>query len=181
MQRRLSLLRFLDERGDLAHLRLLTGGIDHRTPTPIGDDGAAIDEVGALGNRQIGIFQRRDGLAHRERLAREHRLFHFEIRRLDQTGIGGDLGPGIKQDDIARDDLRSRKAQLHAAIHIGTVAHNFGFGRGLRFERLQRGFSLVFLEEANEGVDDDDDADHHRVGGLAGEQRNDRRCQQHED
>ncbi len=89
----------------------------------------------------------------RLRFTGEHRLLHTQIDRFDHTAVGGDGAAGFQQDDIAGDQIaRRRLLDMTAAAnaHVGD-GHFLQGGHGL--------FGAVFLSEAEDGIEYDDDQD----------------------
>ena len=106
-------------------------------------------------------------LFHGNRLAREGRLLDFQHGRLGEPHIGRDDAPCLEKHQVPRDDLRARNGRDAA------VAKNPGDGGGHLLQGLHGLLGAVLLDDADDGVQDDDDEDGDGVGQLAHEARDD--------
>ncbi len=182
LQRRRLFLRLCERVRDLAHLRLHAGAADDGDAAPVNHRAPHIDHVFAVAQRDFlavpGKGFRR--LFHRHGFAGQRGLLHLHRRALDDPRVGGDGVPRLEVDDVAGH-------QLFASDHGQLpVAENLGGGGRHRLQRLNGLFGLVFLHDAEHGIQNDDRQDDEHVGErLPRVRRRDggkhRRRQQHED
>ena len=105
--------------------------------------------------------ERVGGLGHRERLARQRRLLNLQPHALDDAAVGGHSRPGGENDQIARHQLGRGNLPFRA------LADDMGDPHRLFLQSGQRLLGLPFGEEADAGVEDDDDQDGDRLDVLA--------------
>ena len=110
----------------------------------------AVSDRGVVGDR-VGVLLRRHGLAG------ERRLFGAQVLRLDEPKVRGNLVAGLKQHDVARDELFGGK---HASL---PAAHRPGFGREHVANRIQRLLGPAFLDESEQSVENDHGKDDRRI------------------
>jgi len=66
----------------VAELGFHAGGDDDGAAAPVGDDGAHIEHVAAVGDGQVGLFQGVGVFFHGLRLASEHRFLDTQVGAL---------------------------------------------------------------------------------------------------
>ena len=162
LQRRLPVLRLRQRVRDLAHLRLHAGGGDDGASTAIYHRAAHVDHVFPVAEGHIGAGVVEpddvDELCDGYRLARECGLFNFEAGIFNQATVCGHGVARLEQHDVAHDQL------LAAHGHDFPVAQHFRGGGRHFLQRFNGLFRLIFLIDAQDGVDDDDRKDDDDVG-----------------
>ncbi len=93
----------------------------------------------------------------------------------DDPGIGRNAVAGFQQQHVAGHEMRG----LHQR-GLAVAAHP-GDGRQHVLQRRQRGLGPMFLEKAEQGVDEDDDGDDHGVLEIAHRARQHGRAEQDDD
>ena len=148
LEGRLLLLRPGQDAGDLAHLGIHARGGDDGAATAIDHGGAHVAHVLpvaqgdiALGGDSLG------GLIHRDALAGEGGLLHFQGGRLQQTAVGGDSVPGLQDHHIPGHQVGAGK---HGDL---AVPQHLAGGGGHGLEGLNGGLGLTLLHHAQYGVE----------------------------
>ncbi len=128
---------------------------------------------------QRGI--RREGLRrplfHRNRLPRHGALVGLEAAALQNPGVGGNLIPGLQQDNIPGHQGGGGR------LPGRPVPQDSGLGRGHPSQLLQRLLGMVLLGDGDDPVDHHNHQDNHTVQPVlpaAGQQRQGGRGQQHQ-
>ena len=123
----------------------------------------------------VSAAQRPRVLVDRLGLAGERRLARAQRRRVEEARVGGDEVAALEQEDVATH-------HLGRGHHDGVaVAHDARPRRRQAGERRDRALGAVLLEEADQGVQDDDGEDGDAVDPLADGDRHGRRADQHPD
>ena len=106
-----------------------------------------VDHVGPVAERRVGLGHRLHTLRHRQALAGQRRLVHFEGCRPQQAAVGRHDVAGLDRDDVARDELLGRDLdEVAAAPHLRLDDHHLLQGR-------DGGGRLALLVEAEDGVE----------------------------
>ena len=96
----------------------------------------------------------------RERFPGERRLGRFKRDRFKQARVRPDRIARRQEDEVARDEIvRFDRFLFPAAQH----AH---FERGQVAERFHRSLGPAFLHRADDGIDEDDNQDDHRIAAM---------------
>ena len=112
-------------------------------------------------------------LFHRDRLTRQGRLVHPELGDFYQTQVRRHLVAGFQQHNVARDQFARRHHLRLPAPHHGGLC-----GRQL----LQGSHGLIgtpYLDKTNDGIEQHDHQDGHRVNHIAQDSRDHGGCDQH--
>ena len=134
-------------------------GVNHR---------GSIAQPGRRGYLGIGL------LADRLRLTSQGRLGHPQARRPQQPGVGRHVVARLEFDPVARHQLIGRQRPGRAA------AGHPGLGGRQLLQRRQRPPRPLFLQEADQTVDQHDRHDRRGVGPLANHSRDHRGRQQNQ-
>jgi hypothetical protein len=142
-----------DELRDAPDLGGIAGFRDHADPGAVGHQAGRIGHVRAL--RQHDVMRQPFGLLlDRHRLAGQRGFVDLQVAALQQAQVRGHLVARGQQDDIARHQLRGVDLLLFpGAQHRGCRGQRAREGR----QRAQR---LALLDEADDGVEQDDAEDH---------------------
>jgi len=98
---------------------------------------------------------------HRDRLAGQDGLIDLEVDRLDQPQVRRHPIPGVEDHYVPRHQLPRGDPLLHALPEDG------GHRRSHPTQRLQGPLRAVFLDEAEQDGEEDDDHDDHRLRPMA--------------
>ena len=163
LQRRLLLLRPGQDTGDLAHLRVHSGGGDHHAAPAIGNGGAHVGHVPAVPQGHVAGKGIR-GLGGGDAFAGEGGLLNLQGGAGQQPPVGGDGVPGLQQDDIA--GYQAAALQLRD----GAVPQDLAGGGGHGLQGLDGGLGLALLDHAQNGVQQHHRQDDQHLGkGLVGQ------------
>ena len=162
LQRGVAGAGLLDQRADPAHLGAHAGGGDEEPAAAVGDGRAQVDHVPPVAERRV----RRRGSGRRswltgERLAGQRRLLHLQPHALDDPAVGGHARPGGEDDDVAGHQLG------RGDLVLLPVADDVGRRHRLLLQGGQGLLGLPLGQEADGGVQDDDDQDGDRLDRLA--------------
>ena len=156
LQRGLTLLGARERVGDLAHLGLHAGGGDDHGAAAVDDGGAHVAHVLAVAEGHIGAVLEVDDvdeLVDGDALAGEGGLLYLEAGAVEYAAVGGNGVARLKVDYVAHHELGAgHDAEL-------AVAHDLAGGGGHGLQGLYGLFRLVFLIDAEHGVDYDDGHD----------------------
>jgi len=154
-----------------ARFRGVARGDDDRFRLAVGDQRARVRHVAPVGQNRFRI-ERLFLLNDRHRFAGERRFVHLQIPAGKQARVGGHLVAGLKTDNVAHHQMdRIDLEPLAVAQHSGLRGHHL-------FERFDGFFGLGFLNETDEGVDENDAQNHRRVHPLLQQQGHCTRGQQ---
>ena len=128
-----------------------------------------------VGEGQLAPRQRLGGFLHGVGFAGERRLHHLEPRRLQQAQIRRYQVARLQQHDVARYQCFGGDLQ-----HLSVTPHP-GCRRGQFFQCRHGFFRTVFLDEADDRVEQDDDRDGDGVLGIADRAGNHGGGEQHQD
>jgi hypothetical protein len=118
------------------------------------DRGAREDQLRPLPDRHAGsVVTGRRQLEHRMRLARERALIDPQSRRREELAIGRDLIALADLDDVAGHQVDGGLAQFPAG------SKHSDHRREHLLERLDGALGAIFLQEAEDAVDEDDSED----------------------
>ncbi len=158
LQRRRLLPDALDQAGDAAELGL-HAGLDDQGPGLAGDDRRPhVEDVGPFGQGDFLLLEGDVGLGDRRRLPGQAGFLDGEVRGVpDDPAVGRDVVAGLDLDEIAGDELAGRDEEGR------TAADGLGAGRGQAPQSGQALLGPVFLDQAEDGVEDDDGQDGHGV------------------
>ena len=168
------MLDALDEAADPADLGLGTRRYHHTGPLARGYQRSGechaqkIAEGGARRDRLL-LFLRYD------RFAGQHGFLDEQATRAGQAQVGGHAVPRLEPHEVAGHEIGNRDA------HAPAVAQDAGVRRDHLADRVQRLLRLAFLNEADDGIDQDDGDDHHRIDVVADQSGRDRRRQEEVD
>ncbi len=139
---------------------------DHQRATE--GHAAAFGQLRPDGNR-VGMF------FHRRRFAGEHRFLNAQPMALQKPQIGRDPIPGFQQHDVPG----------HQGLDFHPASPAVTQHRRVRCQQLldggQRPLGTMLLNQADDGIDDDDGKDDRRIHDMAEQCRDQRRTQQHVD
>ena len=175
LQRRRLTRRLPEQPGNPSKLRAHAGGNDDRRAPSCRHHRAGVEERMPVAERRVDRLGVGHALLCRQALAGERRLLRGETKSLHEPGIrrhmitGFDLDP-VPDDQTTGGDRRGLPVTDHAG-HWGR--HRSEGGEGT--------LGAVFLEEADDGVDQDDRHDRGRVGPVADRSGDDRRHDQDPD
>ena len=176
LERRVPVVRLLDQRADLADLGAHAGGGDEHPAAPVRDRRAHEEHVPPVAERRVLVGDGFDGLGDRLRLAGQGGLLHLQPHALDDAPVGGHPRPGVEDDDVAGHQLG------RGDLVLLPIADDVGHRRDLLPEGGERLLRLPLGQEADGRVQDDDDQDGDRLDALAqGEGHRGRRQQQDHD
>ena len=167
--------RFLDQGADLAHLSPDAGGGDDELGAAIRDGRPHVDHVHAITERGIPVRQRVVRLADRKRLPGQCRLLHLQPDVLDDAPICGNPRPCGEDGQVTRHQLRC------GDLIFCAVSHDMRDRHGLVTETHQCLLRLPFRQEADGGVQDDDDQDGNGLDMFPEDQRHSAGCHQQPD
>jgi hypothetical protein len=159
---------------DPADLSVAAGRYDNAGPLTGGHERPGERHAQAIAKRGV----RRDQillLFGRHRFAGQQRLVDQEPARADQAQVGGHAIPRLEQHEVAWHEVGDRDA------HASTVAQNAGMWRDHLADGVERLLRLAFLNEADDGVDQDDGDDHRGIDAVADQCGRDRRRQEEVD
>ena len=114
----------------------------------------------ALFGDRAGISVVADLLVHRKRFPGQGRLIDAEIGALDQLHVGGNDIAEFYQHDVARNQ------QPRLDVLPDAVALDARLERQALLEQRDGVVGLVFLEEANAGVDEQHDQNNDEIGPM---------------
>jgi hypothetical protein len=127
----------------------------------MGSRGALEGHVEPVAQRMHRAHQYASVFIHRDRLAREGRFIHLELRDLDEPKIGGHLVASLQQHNVTRHE--------HVGWHLLNLTAAQHRGQGGR-QPLQRGQRLVGapgLHKPDGRVEQHDHQDHQGVHQIA--------------
>ena len=145
--------RIVEHAGDISHLGLHAGFRDDAASASVGDDRAHVAAVDAVA--QACVFGKDSGcvLFYGNGFSRERGLVDFQVDGFNQPQVGGNIVACFQNGDISRNYIGGRHLHdLSAAENLRVRACHF-------LQRLQRVARLVFLVNAQEGVQDNDGKD----------------------
>ena len=175
LQRRTGFAPCAEQRRNLAQFGLHAACDHHAARAAINGDGALVDHIAAVAQRRLGVIQGTDVLFRRHRLARQRRFLHSEHGAFNQPQIGRDQAAGLDQHDVTRHQLVCHDFNNHS------IAQYAGGGRGKFFQRRHGALGTVFLDKADNGIEQHDHQDGNGVDGFADESGDHRGTQQHQD
>ena len=144
------------------------GGHHHADATPGGDQRAGKRHAAAVTDAGIGRH-RVAVLVGWDRLAGEGGLFDAQVGGLDQAQVGRHAVAGAQAHDVARDQgVGVDRVPAPVAAHLRVQRQHLA-------DALERLLGLAFLDEADDGVDDDHAEDHAGVDPVT-EYGGDGRC-----
>ena len=166
LQGRRFFLDVLDETGDPSELGLHARFDDEGPGFTRDDDRARVEDIGALGQGDILLFEDDVGLVDGRRLAGQAGLLDGKVGGVPaDPAVGRDVVPGFDLDEVARDELPGGNDPG------GAVPDDFGRRGRQLFKSGQAFFGPVFLGETEDGVEDDDGQDGQGVHPLLEEAR----------
>ncbi len=142
--------------GQPAHFGGHAGGDDQCLEPAAGDDGVHVNHVAAFGQNGLGVY-RRGRLGHRMRFAGQRRFGDFGRMGDEDAGVGRHAVAGFEQQNVAGNQVDGGNHGLvPGPAHPGNRRQHVAQGG-------QRRLGPVLLEEAEGGVDEDDDGDDHGI------------------
>ena len=147
--------------GDAAHLRLLARRGDHEAAASDGNRGARehhprlLAEGRIEGDDGVGILER--GLT----LSGERGLDDAQRGILEEAAVGGNGVAGLKQRDVAGDELLGRD------VGLGAVTDDGGEWRRELPQRGERALSARLLDEAENAIEQQDRQNRERFDDVA--------------
>ena len=150
LERRLRVALAVEQVCDLAHLRVHARGRDNSGRGTVSDAATGEDHVGAVADRRffgdlgLSVFLRGN------RFAGQSRFLGFQARRTEQARIRRDEISRFQLDDVADNEV-GRCDELLLAITDDARVRS-----GHVFQRVKRLLRLALLQNAHDGVDDDD-------------------------
>ncbi|MNC09593.1 hypothetical protein D3C75_572180 [compost metagenome] len=138
--------RLRDESGDPSNLRLHSRRCHHTDTSAVGHTAAHISHIRPVTKHQIIALKRTCLFIRRQRLAGQRRLLGLQRSRLQQPYVGRNHIAGFEQHYISRHQL--------FAFDLGDLPSPADSGQRRRhaFERFERLFSLIFLNDAQHRV-----------------------------
>jgi hypothetical protein len=155
-----------DHRADAPNLRMDAGGHDHPAQLALGDQGARVGHALAVAQDCIPA-DRVWTLAHRFGLAREGGLLDLGASSLQDAHVRGNAVAGLEQDDVPGHEFPGGQFRFLA------VPEDYGGRREHAPDGLHGLFRLAFLNEPDQGVDQDDGQDDAHVHPLVEHGRED--------
>ncbi len=156
LQRRLfalGLLGLADHRRDLPEFRMAPG-VHHKGTSLPGDGYRSHKEhVVTVSQRDLGLRQGFYRLGDRRRFAGQRGFLRLEAGRIDETRISRDPIARLDLDEVAGNQLAGGERHEHA------VTNDPRSDDCHVFERLQRALGPIFLNKAENRVQDDDGND----------------------
>jgi len=138
-----------DHLRDLPDLGAIAGGDHDAGPGSEGDEGRAVGHVPAVGQARLLRYDL-VGLLRRHGLAGERGFVDLEIARARQSQVGRHLVARLQEHDVSGHERNGREPRLLSTADDGGLAGN---RLGQRGDGPQ---GLGFLNEAHEGIDQDD-------------------------
>ena len=164
--------------GDLAHLRVHTGGGHHHPAPAAGDHRAPDDHVLPLGQGGVLGQPAPAPLVHRQGLAGHGRLIRLEAGLPQHPSVGGDVVPGLQQDDVAGHQLTALQPPLQP------LPNHPGLGGRELPQGLQGLAGVVLLGHGDHRVEENNEQNNGRVQPVLpapGEEGQSGGGQQHQD
>ena len=143
--------------GDLAHLGVHPGGHHHAHAPAIGHDGRAVGHVApvaqgaVLGQKVLRLLLSGDGLAG------DGGLLHLQVGGVYEAQVRRDHIPVAQEHHVAHHQLGGGD---HALLPL---AQHPGGGGAHPPQGLQGGLGLFLLNNADDGIDNDNGEDHRRL------------------
>ena len=151
LEGRLLLLRLGQYMGDLAHLRVHTGGGDDRLTTAIDHGAAHVAHIFPVTQRHVAAGEQLHRLGDGDAFAGEGGLLDLQGGTLQQPPVSGDGIAGLQHHHVAGYQL----AALH--YELVSAAQHLALGGGHSLEGFDGGLGLTLLHHAQNGVEQ-----HHR-------------------
>ena len=145
--------------GDLADLRVLARAHDDRLRLPLDDERRGVQHVLTVENARLFLARPRV-FGDADRFARERGFVAFELLGAQDAAVGGNHVPLLQVDDVAGDEEGAVEQQILSA------AHRFHAADGEGFELFDGVVGAVLLNEADKGIQKDDEEQNARVGKL---------------
>ncbi len=123
--------------------------------------GALVGHRGPLRQCRLGGDHSFGVLDHRQGFTRQRRLVDHQVRRLDQPQVGRHHLAGLEKDDISWHQL------VLGDPHGRAVPQGLDPRRAQPLQGLQGALGPVFLNEADDAVEQHDDQDRDRIYSLA--------------
>ena len=162
LQRRLHAFLASQHARDGAQLRVHACGDHQALAAAIGDQAAGKGQVRAIPERKLSLpGDCVRALFHRLALPGQGAFIHPKAGRNRQPQVGGHIIARLQKHHVAHDQLRRGHG------HNRPAAPHPGPGRGELFERLQRFFRPVFLNDAQKRVEQDHQQNDARVHPFA--------------
>ena len=153
----------LEQAGDLPELGGRACGDDDRVRSAGRNGRAQVDHVGPVGQRRRHVEHVLGVLGHGDRLPRQGGFLDAEVKRPEESGVGGDVVTALKDDPVAGDQV-SRRDRLQVSF-----PEYLGQGGRESLERGDRTFGPLLLEEADDAVQQHDGQNRQRVDHIAHE------------
>ncbi len=145
----------------MAGLRLSARRRHQRAPVSPRDLGRRVHHVRAVGQRRCFWQRLVRLLLFRKRLAGQRGLVQLQELARDQPAVSRDDVAGAQLNEIAGNELRGfDDPRLTVSYHCGQRSRH-------AFQRLQRPFRPLLLDETESSIQDEDCADSSRVQPLA--------------
>ena len=160
LERRVPIVRTLDQRADLPDLAAHAGGGDDHPASPVRHRGAHEEHVPPVGDRRVRVRDGFDGLGDRLGLAGQGCLFGLQPRAHNDAPVRGHPRAGVEGDYVTWDERGGGDLMLLA------IADDMRHRRDLLPEGGEGLRRLPLGQEADERVQEDDGDDGGRLDAL---------------